>query len=72
MPSKLRHAGQFELQVEQLNQVLTTLPDKAGIAELVDALAGYEQLDKLRAALQETHAQVRDATVFDQAAAPFA
>lgn len=60
------------LQVEQLDQVLTTLPEKAGVAELVEALAGYERLAQLRAALQETLDQGSYATVFDQAAGPFA
>ncbi|WP_439125934.1 MAG: hypothetical protein ACNJA3_28925 (plasmid) [Pseudomonas rhizophila] len=61
-----------DVQAEQLDQVLKTLPEKAGIAELVEALAGNEQLAQLGAALQVTHGQGRYATVFDQAAAPFA
>nr|CAM96123.1 hypothetical protein pQBR0091 [Pseudomonas fluorescens SBW25] len=61
-----------DVQAEQLDKVLKTLPEKAGIAELVEALAGNEQLAQLRAALQVTHDQGRYTTVFDQAATPFA
>lgn len=57
-------------QEQQLDQVLSTLPLKAGIADLVEAMAGLEQLANLRVALQETSDKRRYAAFFDQVAVP--
>lgn len=55
-----------DLQIQLLDLVLKTLPQKAKIAELVEALAGCEQLTTFRTALQETCDQGRYAEVFDE------